>query len=148
MRRALSAREKALLSPYFSSVDLDSAVLHDGHVPWYLPRRFVGIARGVHIHFRAGVYDSNTAEGIALLGHELVHVAQYRTGMTAWRYLWSALRGYHRCKYERAAFAVQARILEDMKQQSAPAPASQAGTGARADNQPRVTGTNSRASPR
>jgi hypothetical protein len=115
VRRALDASEKTLLSPYFSPVDLDAAVLHDGYVPWYLPRRFVGIVRGVHIYFRAGVYDSKTAEGIALLGHELAHVAQYRSGMTAWRYLRSAIWGYHRCKYERAAFAVQARILQDLK---------------------------------
>lgn len=147
MRRALSVREKELLSPYFSGADLDSAVLHDGHVPWYLPRRFVGIVRGVDIYFRAGAYDSTTAEGIALLGHELTHVVQYRTGMTVWRYLCESLRGYYRCKYERAAFAMQARILRDLTEQGAPAPASKARAGAHAD-QPRVTGTNSRASPR
>jgi hypothetical protein len=113
--RPLSAAEKSALAPYIPPSDLAVAVLHLGHVPWYLPRRFDGIARGRHIYFRRGVYQEGTVQGIALLGHELVHVGQYREGMTALGYLHAALRGYRRSRYERAACAVQARILGDME---------------------------------
>jgi hypothetical protein len=101
------------LSPYIPRIDLDGAILHLGRVPWYLPRRFVGIVRGNHVYFRHGVYDPETAEGIALLGHELTHVYQYRNGMTAVSYLLSTLRGYINSHYEKAAFAVQARVRQD-----------------------------------
>jgi hypothetical protein len=112
--RALSAREKELLSPYIEAMDLDNAVIHEGHVPWYLPRRFAAVVRGNDIYLRSGVYDSGTAEGAALLGHELVHVSQYRAGMTAFGYLYSALRGYMNSRYEQPAFAIQERIRKDL----------------------------------
>ena len=51
---------------------------------------------------------------MALLGHELTHVGQYRRGMTALRYLCAAMLGYRRSRYEREAFVVQARILADL----------------------------------
>jgi Domain of unknown function (DUF4157) len=113
-QRGLSAGEKALLRPYVADVDLNSAALHEGHVPWYLHPRFAAIVRGNHIYVRSGVYDPATVDGIALLGHELTHVAQYRAGMTTFKYLCSALRGYRTNKYEKAAFAVQALILREL----------------------------------
>jgi Domain of unknown function (DUF4157) len=112
--RALTAREKDLLAPYVAAIDLDNALIHDGQVPWYLSRRFAAIVRGNHIYLRPGVYDSLTVEGVALLGHELTHVGQYRTGMTVLGYLCSALRGYMNSRYEKAAFAVQERIKKDL----------------------------------
>lgn len=112
--RRLSDSEKQLLRPYVSDIDLNSAALHEGRVPWYLHRRFAAIVRGNHIYIRAGVYDPATAEGIAFLGHELTHVAQYRAGMTVLRYLCASLRGYWNNRYEQAAFAVQALILTDL----------------------------------
>lgn len=109
--RPLSTLEKEALAPYIATVDLHSAVLHEGTVPRYLPGRFQAIARGNHIYFRAGVYDPSRPEGLALLGHELVHVGQYRRGMTWLRYLWSVRRGYSRSPYERDALAMQMRIF-------------------------------------
>jgi hypothetical protein len=111
--RPLTTGEKDALSPYIPRIDLENAVLHEGCVPWYLSRRFAGIVRGNHVYFRPGVYDPTTPEGIALLGHELTHVYQYRTGMTVFSYLWSTLRGYINSRYERAAYAVQAEIRRD-----------------------------------
>jgi hypothetical protein len=52
---------------------------------------------------------------LALLGHELVHVGQYRNGMTALSYLCAAVLGYRRNRYEQEAYAVQSRILEDLR---------------------------------
>ena len=112
--RKLNSYERQALEPYIPSADLDAAILHIGVVPFYLLKRFSGITRGHHIYFRAGAYDSTTAAGLALLGHELVHVGQYRQGMNWLTYLWSARRGYFNSVYELAAFAVQARILKDL----------------------------------
>ena len=112
--RGLSAAEKSALAPYIPHVDLERAILHCGRVPWYLPKRFCAIARGKRIYFRRGAYDPESSAGIALLGHELAHVGQYRAGMTALHYLCSTWRGYRKSRYEQAASAVQARILQDL----------------------------------
>ena len=111
--RFLNDREKTLLAPYVPAEDLDAAVLHEGHVPWYLSRHFVAIVRGRHVYLRSGAYDPDTVEGLALLAHELTHVRQYREGMTALRYLLCSLRGYRKNRYEIQAFAVQARVRGD-----------------------------------
>ncbi len=112
-RRLHDAEIDALL-PYVPLVDLKNATLHLGRVPWYLPRRFGAIVRGNHVYLRCGIYVPLTPAGIALLGHELTHVGQYRNGMTAVSYLCSAICGYSNSRYEKAAFAVQARILMDL----------------------------------
>jgi hypothetical protein len=81
----------------------------------------VAIVRGRHIYVRSGVYDGGRVEGLALLAHELTHVQQYRRGMTVLHYVWGSLRGYRNNPYEREAFAVQARVRDDLTRQ-APAP--------------------------
>jgi len=112
--RGLTKREKAALAPYIPEIDLQNAVIHADRVPLYLPARFAAIVRGNHVYFRAGVYPGPTREGLAMLGHELAHVGQYRCGMTAWRYLWSAIHGYMNSPYEISAYAMQTRILSDL----------------------------------
>jgi RHS repeat-associated protein len=112
--RPLTYCEKTALSPYIPQVDLNNADLHDDHVPWYLGSDFSGITRGNDIYFRPGVYDPSTTAGIALLGHELVHVGQYRNGMTALSYLLSTTHGYMNSPYEKAAYATQAQINKDL----------------------------------
>ena len=88
-------------------------MVHEGEVPFYLPRRYRGITRDTHIYFRAGAYDPLRRESLALLGHELVHVGQYRGGMNWLSYLWSARSGYSKSLYEKAALALQSRIIAD-----------------------------------
>ncbi|MGH9447867.1 MAG: hypothetical protein ACRD3O_19410 [Terriglobia bacterium] len=61
------------------------------------------------------LYDSTTPAGIAVLGHELVHVGQYREGMNWLEYLWSTRHGYANSKYEIPAYAMQARIEQDLE---------------------------------
>ncbi|MBF0523954.1 MAG: DUF4157 domain-containing protein, partial [Deltaproteobacteria bacterium] len=102
-------------TPYIDPVDLDNADIHDGTVPPYLPSDMKGITRGDDIYFRAGAYNPGTASGIALLGHELVHVGQYRLGMTAFSYLWSSIGGYsEENKYENPAYALEKIIRYDL----------------------------------
>jgi hypothetical protein len=116
MPRPLTEREIAALRPYIPREDLDNARLHDGMVPVYVPKRYIAIARGNRIHFRPGVYDAGTASGLALLGHELVHVGQYRRGATWLSFLLSYLRhGYRDSPLEVAARQVQARIRDDLE---------------------------------
>jgi|SRR5450631_350457 len=112
--RPLTLAEMSALEPYIPRADLERTILHLDHVPWYLLRRFGAIARGRHVYFRPGVYREGTVEGFALLGHELTHVGQYRNGMTALSYLCSVIFGYRSSRYEQVAYAVQARILEDL----------------------------------
>jgi hypothetical protein len=95
-------------------VDLNNADLHDDRVPWYLPPDKIGITRNNDIYFRPGVYDPGTSAGLGLLGHELVHVGQYRQGMNWLSYLWSTRNGYYNSKYEQPAFEMQDRITNDL----------------------------------
>lgn len=111
--RRLNDQEIGALIPYIPIADLECVTLHIGRVPWYLPKRFAAIALYNDVYLRSGVYDPHTPADIALLGHELTHVGQYRNGMTAIRYVCSTIRGYNNSRYEKAAFAVQAQILED-----------------------------------
>ena len=112
--RPLTECEKTLLAPYIPKIDLELAHVHEARVPWYLPKRFAGITRGNDIYFRAQAYNPDTAQGVALLGHELVHVGQYRNGMTAFKYLWSSRKGYStETKYEKPAYALERKILRD-----------------------------------
>jgi RHS repeat-associated protein len=117
--RPLDAHEKTCLAPYIPQVDLDNADIHDGEVPWYLDKDHSGITRGNDIYFRPGYYDEHTAAGIAILGHELTHVGQYRNGMNWASYLWSTIHGYSNSPYEKEAYAKQAKILSDLTNASA-----------------------------
>src|SRR5262245_12305800 len=100
--RPLSICEFNALSKHIPEVDLLAARIHEG-VPWYLPGRYIGITRGSNIYFRPGVFEPDTTEGLALLGHELVHVGQYRCGATWLSFLWSYRTGYSNSHYEKAA---------------------------------------------
>ena len=106
-----------MLGPYLPSEVLSCALLYDGVVPWYLRGPYCGIARGNRVYFRPGVYTPTTAAGLALLGHELVHVGQYRQGATWLTFLASYVRyGYQNCPLEIAAREVEDRIRKDLQQ--------------------------------
>jgi hypothetical protein len=115
--RPLTNCEKCALAPYIPQVDLNSARIHTNGVPWYTPGRMGGITRSNDIYFRPNVYKPKTPEGLGLLGHELVHVGQYRNGMTAFSYLCAAaLEGYSGNEYEAPAYALEAQISTDLSQ--------------------------------
>ena len=54
------------------------------------------------------------AAGLAMLGHELVHVGQYRLGMSWVSYFWRARRGYANSPDEVPAYDLQRKIYKDM----------------------------------
>ena len=113
--RPLTDCEKQKLAPYIPKIDLDNANLHDDGVPWYLGKDYEGITRGNDIYFRSGVYDPSTVGGLAILGHELVHVGQYRNGMTWLKYLWASRHGYDKNPYEKPAYDKEAEIKQGLK---------------------------------
>jgi len=108
--RKLTDCEKQRLAPYIPKIDLDKADLHDGQVPWYLGQDYGGITRGNDIYFRPGVYDPSTINGLGVLGHELVHVGQYRNGLTWLKYLLASRHGYEKNPYEIPAFQKEEEI--------------------------------------
>ena len=112
--RPLSACEKQALAPFIPKVDLDNANLHVGQVPWWLGKDFSGVTVNNDIYFRPGVYDPKTVAGLAVLGHELVHVGQYRNGMTRLKYGLASLKGYDKNPYETPAYALQAQIANTL----------------------------------
>lgn len=111
--RPLTAAEKAALAPHIPAGDLDAVRIKGHGLPWYMAPlgQVIGLTRGRTIHFRRGACDTRTADGLALLAHELVHVGQYRSGMTAWSYLLElAWRGYRRHRRELPAYGLEARV--------------------------------------
>ncbi len=108
--RALTPAERACHAPFFDAELLAAVRLFDGRVPFWLRPDMLGVTLGTRIHFRPGAYDPDTLDGIELLGHELVHVRQFRDGMTVLRYLWACRRGYRRNRYEVEAYRHGARI--------------------------------------
>jgi YD repeat-containing protein len=106
--RPLTPCEKDCLKPYIDQVDLNNARLHTNGLPWYttLARVDGTTPPGGHdIFIRAGKYDGSP-EALALLGHELKHVEQWRKDPTVgiWGYL------FHVNKYEGPANILQQQI--------------------------------------
>jgi Domain of unknown function (DUF4157) len=112
--RRLTESEKTLLAPYIPRIDLDGARLLEGKVPRWLRKKYIGVTLENRIYLRSGVYDSGSVRGLAVLGHELVHVGQYRAGMTRLKYLWACRRGYGRNRYEIPAYAKEKEILQTL----------------------------------
>ena len=112
--RPLSDAERQQYSPYFPESVLNTAVVYDGKVPGWLRSDMDGITLGKEIYFRSDVYVPDTAPGVEILGHELVHVGQYQNGMTYVSYMWeSVINGYRNNKYEVEAYAKGAKIRAD-----------------------------------
>ena len=119
--RPLTACEKSLLAPYVGTNDLNNADLHTDGIPWYIHMfqsgDVIGTTIGNKIYLKAGQYDPGTVEGLALLGHELVHVDQYAHGMTVAAYLRELVRNGagRNNRYERPAYLEQDNILSDLR---------------------------------
>lgn len=115
--RPLSTQEHAALKPYFNAQVLQEARIVDGsvggRVPFWLRTDMCAVVLGNTIYFRAGYYQANTPKSLSLLGHELMHVAQFIHGMTTLKYIWSCRNGYRQSPYEVQAYLMGARILLD-----------------------------------
>ena len=120
--RPLTDCEKRLLKPYIPEVDLNHAQIYDQAEPDGLPEGYDAVTNHNDILIRPGKYNSTTAAGLALLGHELVHVGQWRDGMSEYDYLWEARKnGTGRAnKYEKPAYDMQKRIEDDLSKKKGP----------------------------
>jgi elongation factor P hydroxylase len=105
--RPLNDYEKNLLTPYIPQIDLDNADIHEDGTPWYVSSAAKGETEYNDIYFKKGAYNSCTAHGIALLAHELVHVGQYRDGLTPLGYILDPDR---RQTYEVPAYDLEEKV--------------------------------------
>jgi hypothetical protein len=114
--RRLTRCEMAALGPYIPSQDLANARIYNGVVPFWLGEDFIGLTLGNEIYFRPGAFDPSKAAGLGLVGHELVHVGQFRNGETVMSFAWSYIRalGYWGSPLEDAARQLQNRITNDL----------------------------------
>jgi RHS repeat-associated protein len=108
----LTDSQKQYLQPYIPEQDLNNANVHTGEMPWYAPEWATAITRDNDIYFRDKNQKFETPDDMALLGHELVHVGQYRNGMNDLEYL---LNGYEENPYEKPAYDLQDRIMKDLR---------------------------------
>jgi hypothetical protein len=69
------------------------------------------ITRDADVYFEEPLTFRTAAE-LATLAHELVHVGQYREGMTWASYLWAARNGYAESEYEVPAYAMKYAVQE------------------------------------
>lgn len=77
--RPLPDHLKDFFGEYFPDVDLEGVRVHDT-LPWiarFAPIPVRAMALGRNIYFD-GNFDPGSADGIATIGHEIVHVSQWR----------------------------------------------------------------------
>ena len=120
--RRLTDAEKNILAPFIPAIDLNNARVFESKVPRWLRKKYIAVTLENRIYMRPGVYTSGNVRGLGVLGHELVHVGQYRAGMTRLKYLWASRRGYARNPYEAAAYAKEKEILNALNGSGAVTP--------------------------
>ncbi|CAN7320845.1 DUF4157 domain-containing protein [Acidovorax sp. LjRoot118] len=113
--RPLTQREKDFLEPYIPKIDLDSADIRVGEKPFYTQNGVDAITRGNVIYFTDPGQTFCTPKDLALLGHELFHVGQYREGMTWLSYLLASKNGYEKNAYEIPAHDLHRKIYRELK---------------------------------
>lgn len=108
--RVLTAQERLIYQHYFSQQVLDVARVIEGRTPFWLLKSMAGVVLGHRIYFRKYAYQASKLIGVELLGHELMHVAQYLQGMSILKYIWASRCGYRKNRYEIEAYQQGATI--------------------------------------
>lgn len=108
-----------LLAPFFPGFDLSRVRIHEG-IPRYVITNPIGYTDRHRIYLAPGFYRVDTAEGLALIAHEVAHCCQYqRHGV--WRFRAKYLAAYfknrrsgmpHNRAYFEIPFEVEARKVE------------------------------------
>jgi hypothetical protein len=111
--RPLNELERLRYAPYFDSSTLDAARVYVGRTPFWLDGEMDGVTLGHDIYLKKGTYDPLESSGIGLLGHELVHVQQFNSGMSYLGYLWELRHGYGHNRYETEAYDMDRKIVEE-----------------------------------
>lgn len=122
--------EESEISPFvgefLEDFDLTDIRIHEG-IPWYVRGNPDAYTSGRNIYFAPGKFDPNTASGLALIGHEALHVYQYQEhGAIGMRvqyvsdYLGNRMDGmapyeaYRAIPFEQDAFRFQAHIEDQL----------------------------------
>ena len=88
----------------FKDEDLDPINLRIGVDAANWSKDTLGKASYDNIEFREGAYTQDSANGLALLAHEIQHSYQYRNGLTQFEnWQEEASKGYKNNKYEKDA---------------------------------------------
>lgn len=114
--RTLTDQEKQTFRPYFANNVIEKTRIIDGRVPFWLRSDMCAVVINYRIYIRPGIYVPNTRSGVALLGHELMHVSQFLHGMNWLKYIWSCRYGYRKSKYEVDAYAKGRLIAANFQQ--------------------------------
>jgi hypothetical protein len=114
--RPLSAEEMQIFKPYFAKNVIEQVRIVDGYVPFWLRQDMCAVVLGHLIYLRPGAYQPNTKVGVALLGHELMHVSQFLHGMNWLKYCWSCRYGYRKSQYEIDAYEIGRLIAANFQQ--------------------------------
>jgi RHS repeat-associated protein len=123
--RPLTNCEKEKLGPYIPKTDLDKADIREKWPPKafkflpipLLPKEVEALTIGNTIFMRPGRYDPAIVKGLALLGHELFHVGQFRTKvLTKAKYIDELLKhgAGPENKYEAPAWDKEAAIQKGL----------------------------------
>jgi len=117
-----------LLASFFPDFDLRRVRVYEG-IPRYVIGQPLGYVNRYKIFFAPGAYRLDTAEGLALLAHELEHCRQYHV-LGRWRFRWRYLRAFCRNRwlgmrwedaywhvpFEISARRVEANVLASLRQ--------------------------------
>jgi hypothetical protein len=106
--RRLNMEEREIYGDSFSDDVLSNAKIHEGETPWWLRGDAAAVTIGNDIYIRPDEYDPETTTGAALLGHELVHVEQFRGGLTIPQYILKP------SAYESPAYSRQPEFAADL----------------------------------
>jgi RHS repeat-associated protein len=121
--RPLSNCEKDNLSDFIPKEDLDNANLRDGDPPKWLRKDKDAVTIGNDIRTKKK-FDESNAGDLGLLGHELVHVGQFRNGMTVGDYIWESMKNGTGTdnKFENPAYEKQREIGKALTQKHGSGP--------------------------
>ncbi len=118
------------LRPFFPDVDLSSIRMYNG-LPWFASETTTrAFTWRDSIHFSVGDYNPNTVDGIALIAHEVQHVADFRAlGAAVFavrygaefafklpRHLFQIDSTYRSVSLEASAFATQRAVESHLSQ--------------------------------
>ncbi|MEO6724356.1 MAG: DUF4157 domain-containing protein [Blastocatellia bacterium] len=108
-----------LFAPFFPGFDLNRIRIFEG-IPRYVIAKPIGYADRNRIYLADGYYRVDTAEGLALIAHEITHCRQYQKH-GAWRFRVKYLAAYfknrrsgmpHDQAYLKIPFEIEAREVE------------------------------------
>jgi hypothetical protein len=111
---------KHTLAAFFPDLNLSRIRVREG-IPWYVRGDPLAYADRNRLYFRPGAYRPDAIEGMALIGHELMHSRQYRE-LGTWRFRMRYLASYFRNRlrgmsareaYLEIPFEIEARAVEE-----------------------------------